>query len=93
VEAAMDLPIKFPSETEVIREEVARFRALSAAERVGELDEMFELYHFLRTSSGRPEMIDRMADEEERAEREAILNFARRHGFLASHGVTNASAL
>ena len=30
----MDLPIKFPSETEVILEDVARFRALSPAERI-----------------------------------------------------------
>ncbi len=30
----MDLPIKFPSETEVILEEVARFRALSPKERM-----------------------------------------------------------
>ncbi|MSU77573.1 MAG: hypothetical protein EXS16_05690 [Gemmataceae bacterium] len=29
----MDLPIKFPSDTEVIREEVARFRALSPEKR------------------------------------------------------------
>ncbi len=30
----MDLPVKFPSETEVILEDVARFRALSPAERM-----------------------------------------------------------
>ena len=30
----MDLPVKFPSDTEVILEEVARFRALSPAERI-----------------------------------------------------------
>ena len=29
----MDLPIKFPSETEVILEDVARFRALTPEER------------------------------------------------------------
>ena len=28
-ETTMDLPVKFPSETEVILEDVARFRALS----------------------------------------------------------------
>ena len=28
-EATMDLPVKFPSETEVILEDVARFRALT----------------------------------------------------------------
>ena len=30
----MDLPVKFPSETEVILEDVASFRALSPAERI-----------------------------------------------------------
>jgi hypothetical protein len=30
----MDLPFKFPSETEVILEDVARFRALSPRERI-----------------------------------------------------------
>ena len=30
----MDLPVKFPSETEVILDDVARFRALSPEERI-----------------------------------------------------------
>ncbi len=30
----MELPVKFPSETEVILEDVARFRALSPEERI-----------------------------------------------------------
>ena len=30
----MDLPVKFPSETEVILEDVARFRALSPEDRI-----------------------------------------------------------
>jgi hypothetical protein len=33
----MDLPVKFPSETEVILEDVARFRARSPAERIEEI--------------------------------------------------------
>ena len=33
-ETTMDLPIKFPSETEVILEDVARFRALSPEGRI-----------------------------------------------------------
>jgi hypothetical protein len=33
----MDLPVKFPSETEVILEDVARFRALSHEERMRSL--------------------------------------------------------
>ena len=33
----MDLPVKFPSETEVILEDVARFRALSPGDRIRSL--------------------------------------------------------
>jgi len=33
-ETIMDLPVKFPSETEVILEDVASFRALSPPERI-----------------------------------------------------------
>ena len=33
-ETTRDLPVKFPSETEVILEDVARFRALSPRERI-----------------------------------------------------------
>jgi hypothetical protein len=75
----MNLPIKFPKDEDVIAEEVRRFRALSPEGQVRELDEMFDVYHFLRTASGRPEVIDRMAADDERSEREAILEFAHRH--------------
>ena len=38
----MDLPVKFPSETEVILEDVARFRAISPEERMRSLPESAE---------------------------------------------------
>ena len=77
----MDLPIKFPSQQEVIDGEVARFRALSPEERVRELDEMFRLYHFLVAQSRNPELIARMAEEEEERGRKAVFEFAARHGY------------
>jgi hypothetical protein len=75
----MNLPIRFPNDADVIYEDAARFRALSPEEQVRELDECFRLYRFLRTTSGRPEMIDRVAEEEERLGWKAIQEFAARH--------------
>lgn len=75
----MDLPIKFPSDAEVVAEEVARFRALSPEQRVHALGEMFELYHFLISTSGRPEELKRLAEEEEERGRQAIMEFVARH--------------
>jgi len=76
----VNLPIQFPSNTEVIREEVTRFRALSPVDQVRELDESFRTYHFLRAASGRAEAIDQLAEEDEHAARKAITEFAARHG-------------
>ena len=76
----MKLPIKFPSQEEVITKEVMRFRALSPDQRVRELDEMFRLYHFLASHSPRPDVIARVAEEEEERGRKAVLEFAARHG-------------
>jgi hypothetical protein len=61
----MDSPIRFPSDVEVITEEVARFRALSPEDRVLVLDEMFYLYHFLAERSTKPEALARFAREDE----------------------------
>jgi hypothetical protein len=43
----MNLPIKFPNDTDVIAEEAALFRAMSPEERAGTLDEMFRVFQFL----------------------------------------------
>ena len=76
----MDLPIRFPSDIEVISAEVARFRALSDEERVRALDECFREYLFLRAASGRPAEVDRFAEQEEDLARIAIQEFVARHG-------------
>jgi len=75
----MDLPIKFPSDAEVIAEEVTRFRALSAEEQVRTLDEMVRLYYFLTDHADRPDAVARFADEEEYRGRTAIEQFVARH--------------
>lgn len=76
----MKLPINFPDDADVITEEVARFRALSPDARVRELGEMVRLYHFLADQSFRPEVVRRMAQEDEDRGRRAIEEFAARHG-------------
>ena len=75
----MQVPIQFPSQAEVIREEVRRFRALSPEEKVRALGEMYRVYRFLLESSPRPEVLTRLAQEEEEAQRAAIEAFAARH--------------
>jgi len=76
----VQLPIRFPSNAEVIAEEVARFRALSPENRLRALDEMFRLYHFLVAMSARPEALARLAQEDEERGRTAIEEFAAHHG-------------
>ena len=78
----MDIPIKFPSQTDVITEEVAQFQALSPEEKIHELEEAFHLFHFLVTNSPNPELVWRELEEEEERGRKAVLEFAARHGYL-----------
>lgn len=75
----MKLPIKFPSDAEVIAEEAARFRALSPENRVRTLGEMFLVYRFLEANSVRPEALARFAREDEERSRKAIEEFIARH--------------
>jgi hypothetical protein len=75
----MDLPIRFPTDAEVIAEEAARFRALSPDDQVRTLGEMVYLYHFLADRSSRPEYAARYAADEEAAGRSAIEEFIARH--------------
>ena len=76
----MQLPIKFPSDAEVIAEEAARFQELSPEERFRTLDELFRLYHFLMASSARPEALARLAREDEERGRAEIQDFVTHHG-------------
>ena len=76
----MELPIRFPNESDVIYEEAMRFRALSPDAKIMEINEGFRLYQFLRTASGRAEQIDRYAEEQERLGWQSIQEFASRHG-------------
>ena len=75
----MEPQIRFPNHADVIYEDARRFRSLSPEERVRRLGSCFQDYLSLRALSGRAEQIDRFAEEEERLEWQAILDFAARH--------------
>ena len=76
----MKIPIRFPSEADVIAEEAARFRGLSDEEKVRALNDCFRTYLFLLSASGRAEELKHRAEEEETRARVAIQEFAARHG-------------
>jgi hypothetical protein len=76
----MNLPIQFPSESDVIAEEAACFRGLPDEEKVRALDDCFRTYLFLLSASGRAGELKRLAEEEERRAQVAIQEFAARHG-------------
>jgi hypothetical protein len=75
----MNLPIKFPSDAELIAEEAARFRALTPEQRIEEIREMCRLHEFLLKNSARPEEVVRLLHEEKESERKAIREFIARH--------------
>jgi hypothetical protein len=79
-ETSMDLPIKFPSETEVILEDVARFRALSPAERVREIRGMLAIGAHLMKISPKAAWAREYAEEQELLAQRNIREFIARHG-------------
>jgi hypothetical protein len=78
-ETTMDLPIKFPSETEVILEDVARFRALSPAERIRSIRSLLTTGAHLMKISPKAEWARQYSDEQKRLERRSIREFIERH--------------
>jgi hypothetical protein len=79
-ETTMELPIKFPSETEVILEDVARFRALSPAERVREIRGMLAIGAHLMKISPKAAWAREYAEEQELLAQRNIREFIARHG-------------
>jgi hypothetical protein len=78
-EAMMELPIKFPGETEVILEDVARFRALSPIERVRAIRSLLRAGDRIRQRSPKAEWARQFAEEEKNLERQIIREFIERH--------------
>jgi hypothetical protein len=77
----MDLPVKFPSETEVILDDVARFRALSPAERIRTIRGLLNAGDHLRRISPKAAWAKQYTEEQEVIAQRNIREFIARHGY------------
>ena len=77
----MDLPVKFPSETEVILEDVARFRALSPEERICAVRSLLADGAFLMSKSPKAAWADQYSEEQEALALRNIREFLDRHAY------------
>ncbi len=75
----MDLPIRFPSDVEVITEEVARFRALSAEDRMRSIHGLLAAGTFMMKLSPKAEFLREYTLEQENRARQAVREFLARH--------------
>jgi hypothetical protein len=75
----MDLPIKFPSDEQVIVEEVKRFRALSHEERMRVIRGILAAGALMMRRSPKAEFLRQYAQEEKNRSRQAIKEFIARH--------------
>jgi hypothetical protein len=75
----MDLPVKFPSETEVILEDVARFRALSPSERIRTIRGLLATGAFLMSISPKADWARQYTEEQELLAQRNIQEFIARH--------------
>ena len=77
----MDLPIRFPSETEVILEDVARTRALSPEEQLRTYRSLLRSAAHLSQISTKAEWAKQYAEEQELLAQKNIREFLTRHGY------------
>ena len=75
----MDLPVKFPSETEVILDDVARFRALSPIERVQTIRGLLATGAFLMSRSPKADWAKQDSEEQKLLAQRNIQEFIARH--------------
>jgi hypothetical protein len=75
----MDLPVKFPSETEVILQDVASFRALSPTERIETIRGMLATGAHMMRISPKAAWASEYAEEQKLLERRNIREFIARH--------------
>ena len=75
----MDIGVKFPSETEVILEDVARFRALTPTERVETIRGMLAAGARLMSVSPKADWARQYTEEQERLTQRNIREFIERH--------------
>ncbi len=75
----MDLPVKFPSETEVILEDVARFRALSPSDRIRSIRGLLAAGAHLMSISPKAAFAKQYSEDQKLLERRNIREFIARH--------------
>lgn len=76
----MELPIRFPTEQQVIDDEVARFRALSPAGRRSSIRGLLAAGQRMMRLSPRAEYLRRYTADQEEAARRAFREFVAAHG-------------
>src|SRR3954466_6263207 len=74
-ESTMDVPVKFPSETDVILEDVASFRAPSPAERIRTIRGMLADGAFLISKSANAAWAKQYSEEQELLAQRNIWDF------------------
>ena len=77
----MDLPIKFPSETEVILADVARSRALTPSDQVRALVGLLRAGDRIRQASPKAAWAAQYVEEQEILAQRRIREFLARHGY------------
>lgn len=75
----MELPIRFPSEADVIRADAARFRALTPQQRVQKLRGMLLTGARLKRLSLKADFMSQYIQEQETLARLAVREFLSRH--------------
>ena len=75
----MNLPVKFPSDAEVILEEVNRFRALSPEDRIRVIRGILAAGALMMRVSGKQEFVGDYALEQKNRARTAVKEFIARH--------------
>jgi len=75
----MKLPIRFPSDAEIIAEEAARFRALSPEERLRSIRALLAAGALMMQRSPKAAFLREYTLEQENRARQAVREFLARH--------------
>jgi len=75
----MDLPIKFPSDADVIAEEAARFRALTPQERIRSIRGILEAGALMMRQSPKAAFLREYTLQQEELYRQAVKELIARH--------------
>jgi hypothetical protein len=76
----MNVPLRFPADTDLIAEEVARFRALSPKARIESLRGLFAAGALMLRRSPKAAFLREYTLEQEQRAQQAVKEFLARHG-------------